>query len=249
MKKYIFIMGLMTCMCLITQSCSNQDEYDSSKNDWNPKTGIINMAQILPRGDYQGYWTVWDEKADSCIMTFDGNSLSFSKMPVDIILAILYYLDGSTPISVESGKNNFHEDGGYAHWKSLLESYKIDIPIDAKPFVAYPILMGYSEKTVYFMNDVSKAYMDAQNSAFRTDIKQSFLNSELGYTFSVKTDNSKDRYFLLAFDQENYGVINIQQSSRVIKLYLKEVFVLSPENNVDHMTFDSMIELTFISND
>ena len=247
MKKYIFIMGLMTCMCLITQSCSNQDEYDSSKNDWNPKTGIINMAQILPRGDYQGYWTIWDEKADSCVMSFDGESLGFSQMPIGLLLDLIDHHDRSGGF-VGATSTYAPYEGSYAAIRYPFQLGDVLIQVEAPPFVLNPVLTGYSEKTVYFKNNIDKNYMTAHQYLVQY-VGQVLFNPYMGYVFSVKVDD-KEWNYLLAFDPENYGVINIQQSSRVIKLYLKEVFIQTPAGKIEHMTFErGMVELAFISND
>ena len=104
-------------------------------------------------------------------------------------------------------------------------------------------------KTVYFKNNIDKASIDAEHAKFLSNIGQVYLNPYMGYLFSVKVDDDKEWYYLLAFDQENYGVINIQQSSLVIKLFLKEVYIQTPEGKIDHMTFDKVVELAFISND
>ena len=248
MKKYIFIMGLMTCMCLITQSCSNQDEYDSSKNDWNPKTGIINMAQILPRGDYQGYWTIWDEKADSCVMSFDGESLGFSQMPIGLLLDLIDHHDRSGGF-VGATSTYAPYEGSYAAIRYPFQLGDVLIQVEAPPFVLNPVLTGYSEKTVYFINNIDKNYMTAHQTLVQY-VGQVLFNPYMGYVFSVKVDDDKEWNYLLAFDPENYGVINIQQSSRVIKLYLKEVFIQTPAGKIEHMTFErGMVELAFISHD
>ena len=247
MKKYIFIMGLMTCMCLITQSCSNQDEYDSSKNDWNPKTGIINMAQILPRGDYQGYWTIWDEKADSCVMSFDGESLGFSQMPIGLLLDLIDHHDRSGGF-VGATSTYAPYEGSYAAIRYPFQLGDVLIQVEAPPFVLNPVLTGYSEKTVYFKNNIDKNYMTAHQNLVEY-VGQVLFNPYMGYVFSVKVDD-KEWNYLLVFDQENYGVINILQSSLVIKLYLKEVFIQTPAGKIEHMTFErGMVELAFISND
>ena len=236
-KVYIILMGLMTCMCLITTSCSNQDEYEEGKYDWD--MNAMTMASILPRGDYQGYWTVWNEKADSCVMTFDGNSFSFSKMPVEIILNLInIYISAGSLVGIE------HQGlGSYAEIP-----FNDDIQIEEEPFVVNPVLTGYSVKTLYFTNNIDKASMDVQHK-FLTNIGQAHLNPYMGYLFSVIVDDDKEWNYLLVFDQENYGVINILQSSLVIKLYLKEVYIQTPEGKIDHMSFDRKVELAFISND
>lgn len=236
-KVYIILMGLMTSMCLITTSCSNQDEYEEGKYDWD--MNAMTMASILPRGDYQGYWTVWNEKADSCVMTFDGNSFSFSKMPVEIILNLInIYISAGSLVGIE------HQGlGSYAEIP-----FNDDIQIEEEPFVVNPVLTGFSEKTVYFKNNIDKAFTVSQYGLLHFNTEQVNLSSNLGYIFGVKNDD-KEWYYLLVFDQENYGVINIQQSSRVIKLYLKEVFIQTPAGKIDHMTFDKVVELVFISND
>ena len=228
-------MGLMTCMCLITTSCSNEEDDDIIKAEIPSFTWNL----VLRHGDYQGYWTVWNEKADSCVMTFDGSSLSFSKMPVGIILDVIdIYNSAGSLVEIDN-----QDLGHYA--KNLSND---SIQIEEEPFVVNPVLTGYSVKTLYFTNNIDKASMDVQHK-FLTNIGQAHLNPYMGYLFSVIVDDDKEWNYLLVFDQENYGVINILQSSLVIKLYLKEVYIQTPEGKIDHMSFDRKVELAFISND
>ena len=234
-KVYILLMGLMTCMCLITTSCSNEEDDDIIKAEIPSFTWNL----VLRHGDYQGYWTVWNEKADSCVMTFDGSSLSFSKMPVGIILDVIdIYNSAGSLVEIDN-----QDLGHYA--KNLSND---SIQIEEEPFVVNPVLTGYSVKTLYFTNNIDKASMDVQHK-FLTNIGQAHLNPYMGYLFSVIVDDDKEWNYLLVFDQENYGVINILQSSLVIKLYLKEVYIQTPEGKIDHMSFDRKVELAFISND
>ena len=87
MKKYILIMGLMTCMCLMATSCKSEDE-----DVINMTTSNFNDFLGKP-GEYSGYWTVFGAKADSCVMTCNGEMITFSKMPVSTILNLLYIYD------------------------------------------------------------------------------------------------------------------------------------------------------------
>jgi hypothetical protein len=172
-------------------------------------------------------------------MTFDGNSFSFSKMPVEIILNLInIYISAGSLVGIEH-----HGLGSYAE-----NPFNDDIQIEEEPFVVNPVLTGFSEKTVYFKNNIDKAFTVSQYGLLHFNTEQVNLSSNLGYMFGVKNDD-KEWYYLLVFDSENYGVINIQQSSRVIKLYLKEVFIQTPAGKIDHMTFDKVVELVFISND
>jgi hypothetical protein len=222
-------------MCLITTSCSNEEDDDIIKAEIPSFTWNL----VLRHGDYQGYWTVWNEKADSCVMTFDGSSLSFSKMPVGIILDVIdIYNSAGSLVEIDN-----QDLGHYA--KNLSND---SIQIEEEPFVVNPVLTGYSVKTLYFTNNIDKASMDVQHK-FLTNIGQAHLNPYMGYLFSVIVDDDKEWNYLLVFDQENYGVINILQSSLVIKLYLKEVYIQTPEGKIDHMSFDRKVELAFISND
>lgn len=243
-KVYIILMGLMTCMCLITTSCSNQDEYEEGKSDWG--MNATTMASILPRGHYQGYWTIWDEKADSCEMAFDGESLGFSQMPIGLLLDLIDHHDRSGGF-VGATSTYAPYEGSYAAIRYPFQLGDVLIQVEAPPFVLNPVLTGYSEKTVYFKNNIDKNYMTAHQNLVQY-VGQVLFNPYMGYVFSVKVDD-KEWNYLLVFDQENYGVINIQQSSRVIKLYLKEVFIQTPAGKIDHMTFEWMVELAFISND
>lgn len=243
-KVYIILMGLMTCMCLITTSCSNQDEYEEGKSDWG--MNATTMASILPRGHYQGYWTIWDEKADSCEMAFDGESLGFSQMPIGLLLDLIDHHDRSGGF-VGATSTYAPYEGSYAAIRYPFQLGDVLIQVEAPPFVLNPVLTGYSEKTVYFKNNIDKNYMTAHKNLVQY-VGQVLFNPYMGYVFSVKVDD-KEWNYLLAFDPENYGVINIQQSSRVIKLYLKEVFIQTPAGKIDHMTFEWMVELAFISND
>lgn len=245
MKKFLYLIGSMTCMCLMATSCSNQDEYEEGKYDWD--MNAMTMASILPRGHYQGYWTIWDEKADSCEMAFDSESLGFSQMPIGLLLDLIDHHDRSGGFVGATSTYPPYE-GSYAAIRYPFQLGDVLIQVKAPPFVLNPVLTGYSEKTVYFKNNIDKDYMAAQQSKFLTNIGEAHLNPYMGYVFSVKVDDKEWNYLLL-FDQENYGVINIQQSSRVIKLYLKEVYIQTPAGKIDHMTFEWMVELAFISND
>ena len=241
-KVYILLMGLMICMGLMTISCSNEEDDDKIKAE----IPSFTWSLVLRSGDYQGYWTVWNEKADSCVMTFDGNSLSFSKMPVEIILNIIDIYNSAGSL-VEIEHQGLGED---SKLRNYADKYKgVDFQIEEEPFVVTPVLTGYTVKTVYFKNNIDKTSIDAEHAKFLSNIGQVYLNPYMGYLFSVKVDDDKEWYYLLAFDQENYGVINIQQSSLVIKLFLKEVYIQTPEGKIDHMTFDKVVELAFISND
>lgn len=215
----------MTCMCLMTQSCKNEDE-DVDYN--NLPFDALTMDRLLRHSDYSGYWIVDGVKADSCVMKYDGRSIIFSKMPVVTLFDKLQnyyttYQGDSYPV-IDNHTN--------AHFSQ-------------SPFVVNPIQTGYSENNIYFKNLSGIAESQEYNGSNK---EYHFAYPDIGYQFTVENDGKTWQY-LLIFDEDNYGVINAQQSSRVIILFLKGCYMISPEGKEESMTFDKMVELVFISND
>lgn len=223
MKKYILIMGLMTCMCLITQSCKNEEDDMMS----NPANNILGYP-----GAYPGYWTVDGVKADNGVMTYDGTVLTFSKMP---IAALLKYCKDE-----EFEANAFADCPAFNHFEEVLNS--ADTQLEASPLVVLPIPIGHSGDGLYFSNAVQ------QKSLYNSQDGYVENYSNMYYSFSIK--NREKTWFLdLLFDYQTYGVYNIEQESRVIRFYVKTVRVTPSGHNQEGIqTFDPMIELTFISN-
>jgi hypothetical protein len=129
MKKYILIMGLMTCMCLMATSCKSEDEDDVSKS--NVDASVFTMSSLLRHGEHPGYWVVNGIPADSCIMSYDGEVFSFTSLPIEAVLKVLeLYRDEYTA----QGINEYQ--------------------VEADPLVLLPVLIGYSEANFYFNSSV-----------------------------------------------------------------------------------------------
>ena len=108
-----------------------------------------------------------------------------------------------------------------------------------------PIQTGYSENSIYFKNLSGIA---EDQGYYGSNKEYHIAYPDIGYQFTVENDGKIWQY-LLVFDEDNYGVINARQSSRVIILFLKGCYMISPEGKEESMTFDKMVELVFISND
>ena len=227
MKKYILIMGLMTCMCLITQSCKNEEDDMMSNPAYNFAKSFLGKT-----GEYPGYWMVNGVKADNCVMAYDGTVLTFSKMPIAALLK--YCKDG------EFEANAFADCPAFNHFEEVLNS--ADTQLEASPLVVLPIPIGHSGDGLYFSNAVQ------QKSLYNSQDGYVENYSNMYYSFSIK--NREKTWFLdLLFDYQTYGVYNIEQESRVIRFYVKTVRVTPSGHNQEGIqTFDPMIELTFISN-
>ena len=239
MKKYILIMGLMTSMCLMATSCKSEDE------------DVINMTTsnfndfLGSQGEYPGYWTVFGAKADSCVMTCNGEMITFSKMPVSTILNLLYIYD-----SLQGGELSTENIGSYAGTKSI----NLDnVQIDENPFTVVANQTGYTGTNTYF----SAAELHKIDFGYAVDeslLQYSNLLSSMYYSFGVTNSEGKRWSYCLSFDKENYGVYNTAQKSRVIRFYIKRIGIVFSADNGEVRAdvtneFDPMWELTFISND
>ncbi|MBO7577942.1 MAG: hypothetical protein J6T43_02985 [Prevotella sp.] len=247
MKKYILIMGLMACMCLMATSCKSEDEDDINKNASDFK------AFLGTPGGYPGYWMVNGVKADSCVMVHDGKTIIFSTMPVVAILKAMNFgiaqnLEQSGEASQESPSNGTSED--------------IKFKLVARPLAVIAKPIGYTDNYVYFENTNTTKYLSAQSEmpAFASK-----YNGMSFYSFGINVSVNggdfymdKTTYYYLMFSDENYGVYNAKQKSQVVKLFIKELQVWEPKhsdwgNQIKYeeqsITLDPLLELTFISND
>ncbi|MBP5355753.1 MAG: hypothetical protein J6Z10_02740 [Prevotella sp.] len=247
MKKYILIMGLMTCMCLMATSCKSEDE-----DDINMTTSNFNDFLGKP-GEYLGYWMVNGVKADSCALVHDGETIIFSTMPVVAILKAMNFgiaqnLEQSGEASQESPSNGTIED--------------IQFKLVATPFALIAKPIGYTDNYMYFENtNTTKCLaVEPEMPSFASK-----YNGMSFYPFGINVSVNggdfymdKTTYYYLMFSDENYGVFNAKQKSRVIKLFIKELHVWEPHasdfgNHIQYkehsITLDPMLELTFISND
>ena len=239
MKKYILIMGLMTCMCLMATSCKSEDE-----DDINMTTSKFNDFLGKP-GEYSGYWTVFGAKADSCVMTCNGEMITFSKMPVSTILNLLYIYD-----SLQGGELPTDNIGSYAGTKSI----NLDnVQIDEKPFTVVANQTGYTGTNTYF-SAAELHKIDFGHAVDESLLQYTGLLSSMHYSFGVTNSEGKRWSYCLSFDKENYGVYNTAQKSRIIRFYIKRIGIVFSTDNGEVRAdvtneFDPMWELTFISND
>lgn len=239
MKKYILIMGLMTSMCLMATSCKSEDE------------DVINMTTsnfndfLGSQGEYPGYWTVFGAKADSCVMTCNGEMITFSKMPVSTILNLLYIYD-----SLQGGELSTENIGSYAGKKSI----NLDnVQINEKPFTVVANQTGYTGTNTYF-SAAELHKIDFGHAVDESLVQYTGLLSSMHYSFGVTNSEGKRSSYCLSFDKENYGVYNNAQKSRVIRFYIKRIGIVFSTDNGEVRAdvtneFDPMWELTFISND
>lgn len=224
MKKFLFLIGLMTCMCLMVTSCKSEDEEDINKN-----SNDFSMANVLGRGEHQGYWVVNDVPADSCVMNYNGTVLSFSNLPIKTILEFTerYRNKGSAMAQYSSF---LHPDS-----KSISE-----LQVEADQLVLFPVIVGYSGKNLYFNSSVQHVSM-IPPSGYEEDY------SAMYYSFVI--DNGEEKIPIsMVFDRDTYGIFDAGKKSQVIKLYIKEITFLLPKRNEITVYFDPMMELTFISN-
>jgi hypothetical protein len=222
------MMGLMTCMCLITQSCSKEED-DISKNS-NDDFGFVGKP-----GEYSGYWMVNGEKADSCVMTYDGTSITFSVVPSYTILKKAGVL--STTL---------------AHFGSLgggFSGNNGEIQLQASPFVMTPKRTGYTENYFYFSNENKSKYLT--ETQFDGSVS---IDSNLSYRFYLKFYDTRTKteemlIYVLVFDDENFGVFNFGQRSWAIRFFINELLVGVPNSSKESYPLNPTMELTFISND
>ena len=220
-KVYIILMGLMTCMCLMTQSCKNEDE-DVDYND----SSIFTMANVLRQGRYSGHWKVNGWEADSCVMTFDGKSIAFSNMPINTIL--------------REARLGLVPDFKFEVGSDVI--YDKEIVVNAGGFVIEPVLKGFSESNTYFSSSFKG------NSYNQQGFTESMDLTDVSYLFSA-TDGEDTWYYGIVFDEENYGVLSKEQSSRVIKFTIKEIIEYDPPQYERMVWHRWSIPLIFISND
>ncbi len=226
MKKFLYLIGLMTCMCLMVTSCIVEDEDDVSKN--NVDVSAFTMSSLLRRGHYAGYWVVNGYPADSCEMAFDGTSIAFSNMPVTTILREARL--GLVPF--------FKRQLG----PSIINDK--DIIVKASGFVIEPVLSGFSSSNAYFSSSIKESgYATAHQS-----LPTSMNLTDVSYWFS-STDGEDTWYYGIVFDEENYGVISKEQSSRVIKFTIKQIIEYDPPHYERRVWSSWSIPLIFISND
>ena len=226
-KVYIILMGLMTCMCLMTTSCSNEEDdimFDPDKN-------AVNSFLENP-GEYSGYWMVFNEKVDNCVLTCDGKNLTFSKIPVEILLNLIGAYDALMSQNLSTA-----DIGSYVGKKYIELG---NAQLEAYPFTIIPKQMGYTSNSFYFSANTNDSHV-----VYEGKIPGVY---GLTYPFTIKSEEVTIQYFL-EFSDEIYGVINTDQQSRVIKFYIKECHILNHEGIYEHLPFNPMIELTFISND
>lgn len=226
MKKFLYLIGLMTCMCLMATSCKSEDEEDINKNAQD--AAVFKIANVLKQGHYAGYWKVNGFPADSCEMSFDGTLIGFSNMPVTTILREARL--GLVP--------DFKAPVG------LGVVYDRDIIVNAKGFVIKPVLSGFSSSNLYF----SSSYKESSYATAHQGLAASMDLEDVSYLFSA-TDGEDTWYYGIVFDEENYGVISKEQSSRVIKFTIKQIIEFDPPH-YERMVWSSWsIPLIFISND
>ena len=226
-KVYILLMGLMTCMCLITTSCKNEEDDITS----DPGNSAFSSFLESP-GEYSGYWMVFNEKVDNCVLTCDGKTLTFSNLPVEILVNLIGAYD-----------DLIAQDLSTANIGSYVGKKFFDLgnaQLEAYPFTIIPKQMGYTSNNLYFSANTN----DSQNKI------QGTIPGVYGltYSFSIKSEEVTIQYFL-EFSDEIYGVFNPDQQSRVIKFYIKECHILNHNGIYEHLPFNPMIELTFISKD
>ena len=217
MKKYILIMGLMTCMCLMATSCKS--EHDAA---------FYKMASVLKQGHYSGYWIVNGFPADSCEMSFDGTLIGFSNMPVTTILREAHL--GLVPFfKMQSGPSIINDK---------------DIIVKNNGFVVKPVLSGVSANNTYFSSSFKESgYATAhQGLAANMDLE------DVSYLFSA-TDGEDTWYYGIVFNEDNYGVLSNEQSSRVIKFTIKQIIEYDPPHYERRVWSSWSIPLIFISND
>ena len=229
MKKYIFIMGLMTCMCLMTQSCSNEEDHDIKATMDGVDFNIVGKP-----GEYSGYWMVNGEKADSCVMTYDGKTMTFSAVPVYRLL------------KKAGAFSTSNAQAGY--WGEGFADGSGEIQLEAGPFVTTPIRTGYTVNYFYFSNDnKSKSLTGVQFEGLAS------TDSNLNYGFSLKffdtrTKTEETRLYVLAFSNEVYGVFDFGQRSWAIRYFIQGLKIGIPNKVEYSWPLNPMIELTFISN-
>lgn len=233
---YLLMMGLMACVCLTTQSCAQADD-----DDINYYAPSYDSSLGMP-GEFHGYWMVHGLKADSCVMTYDGKVLSFSKMPIKTIMFFFdsYRKNGYFPLSgyLDSPPYPDLED------KQYIKNWTEGVQLEAGPLVVLPVVVGYSVNNYYFNSSVQQVNLINSEKGYEETYSNMF------YNFSTKSGD-KTTFFGFLFDTETYGVYNAEQKSRIIKINIKEIEIIlpGPERETIKETFNPMLDLTFISNE
>ena len=226
MKKFLYLIGLMTCMCLIATSCKSEDEDDINKNAQD--AAFYKMASVLKQGHYSGYWIVNGFPADSCEMSFDGTLIGFSNMPVTTILREAHL--GLVPFfKMQSGPSIINDK---------------DIIVNDRGFVIEPVLSGFSANNAYF----SSSYKESSCASAHQGLAASMDLEDVSYLFSA-TDGEDTWYYGIVFNEDNYGVLSKEQSSRVIKFTINKIIEFDPPHYERRVWNSWSIPLIFISND
>lgn len=226
MKKFLYLIGLMTCMCLIATSCKSEDEDDIDRNAHD--AAFYKMASVLKQGHYSGYWIVNGFPADSCEMSFDGTLIGFSNMPVTTILREARL--GLVPFfKMQSGPSIINDK---------------DIIVNDRGFVIEPVLSGFSANNAYF----SSSYKESSCASAHQGLAASMDLEDVSYLFSA-TDGEDTWYYGIVFNEDNYGVLSKEQSSRVIKFTIKQIIEYDPPHYERRVWNSWSIPLIFISND
>ena len=222
-KMYLLMMGLMACVCLTTQSCAQADDDDINYN-----APSYDSSLGMP-GEFHGYWIVCDTQTDSCVMRYDGQVFSFSKLPIETIMDYFdfYIRYGFFP------QGYIGLNGSQFHGINATGSEKVQI--EAGPMVVLPTVVGYSESNLYFNNSI-QVYDNA--------VEENYSN--MYYSFCTKVGDKTTSYRFL-FDKETYGVYNWERKSRVIKFNIKEISIITPGQRENNVTLSPMLELTFVS--
>lgn len=223
---YLLMMGLMACVCLTTQSCAQADDDDINYN-----APSYDSSLGMP-GEFHGYWIVCDTRTDSCVMRYDGQVFSFSKLPIETILDYFgfYIRSGYFPqgcIGLDGSQFLNYQD------KNATGSEKAQI--EAGPMVVLPTVVGYSESNLYFNTSIQ---------VYENAVEENYSN--MYYSFCTKVGDKTTSYRFL-FDKETYGVYNWEQKSRVIKFNIKEISIITPGQRENNVTLSPMMELIFVS--
>ena len=216
----------MTCMCLMATSCNSEDEDDIDRNDHD--AAFYKMASVLKQGHYSGYWIVNGFPADSCEMSFDGTLIGFSNMPVTTILREARL--GLVPF--------FKQQSG----PSIINDK--DIIVNDRGFVIEPVLSGFSANNAYF----SSSYKESSCASAHQGLAASMDLEDVSYLFSA-TDGEDTWYYGIVFNEDNYGVLSKEQSSRVIKFTINKIIEFDPTHYERRVWNSWSIPLIFISND
>ena len=213
-------------MCLMATSCKSEDEDDINKNA--PGGTFDHMGSVLKQRHYSGYWIVNCFPADSCEMSFDGTLIGFSNMPVTTILREARL--GLVPFfKMQSGPSIINDK---------------DIIVNDRGFVIEPVLSGFSANNAYF----SSSYKESSCASAHQGLAASMDLEDVSYLFSA-TDGEDTWYYGIVFNEDNYGVLSKEQSSRVIKFTINKIIEFDPPHYERRVWNSWSIPLIFISND